>query len=157
MKLNKSTKIFNKKKKKVGRGYGSGKGGHTVGKGMKGQASRSGFKKVKGWIRESKIRSLPKLRGIGKRSAKRGYVNSKVNYVALNVSDLNVFSDGEVINRKILRETGVIKGKGKKITIKILGQGEVKKKLVIEGLQISEVAKKKIVAAGGKVRSIEKK
>lgn len=154
MELSKLAKIGKKKKKRIGRGYGSCKGGHTVGKGQKGQSSRSGFKKLRSWIRESKVRSYPKLRGIGKRSAKRGYVRVKIKRFALNVGDLDQFESGETITLKLLREKGLVKAKGKRLEVKILGKGEIEKKLNVSGIQVSKTAKKKIEKAGGKVVDI---
>lgn len=151
MELHKLSKIGKKKKKRKGRGYGSGKGGHTVGKGQKGQSSRSGFKKLRAWIRESKLSSLPKLRGVGKRSAKRRYFKSKFKKFSFNLKDLHVFQTGEIIDLDSLRQKGLIRGKSKRVEVKILGVGEIKKKFVIRGVKVSESARKKIEKAGGKV------
>jgi large subunit ribosomal protein L15 len=151
MKLNKLPKNKTKSAKIVGRGYGSGKGGHTVGRGQKGQRSRSGFKKQKSWVRESKIKSIPKLKGIGKRSAKRGYIKAKTKSYIFNVCDLNRFENGEVVNLEVLRSRGLIKSKSKRITIKILGNGELKKSIIVQNLDVSKSAKKKIEDAKGKV------
>lgn len=151
MKLNKLSKVVTKKLKRRGRGYGSGKGGHTVGYGQKGQKSRSGYKKLRSWIRESKVQSLPKLRGIGKRSAKRGFFKSKIDRNILNISDLNKYSSGSTIDKKFLRDQKIIKSLRKNIEVKILGKGELKKKITVKGLKVSEIARKKIEKAGGKV------
>jgi len=150
MKLDKLSKIGKKKKRRLGRGYGSG-GGHTVGKGQKGQGSRSGYKKMRGWIRESKIRSLPKLRGVGKRKAGRGFFKQKFKSIVLNIKDLDQFQPGETISKDLLLERGVITGKSKNLKVKILGDGDIKKKFMIKGIEVSGAAKKKIEAAGGKV------
>ncbi|MBU0976442.1 MAG: uL15m family ribosomal protein [Patescibacteria group bacterium] len=146
----KSPKI-KKKKKIVGRGYGSGKGGHTVGKGMKGQRSRSGFKRQRAWIREAKLNSLPKLRGIGKRSNKRKYKKAKESVFILNLSDLENLREGEVITVQYLKGTGLIKGSSKKVLVRILGNGDISKKFSIKGIKVSASATKKIEQAGGKV------
>lgn len=152
MKLHELKSIKDKKKKKIGRGYGSGKGGHTVGKGMKGQRSRSGFQRLRAWIRQAQITSIPKLKGIGKRSAKRGYAKSKIKEYIFNVKDLNVFEDGDIVSRSSLRDKALVTNKSKKLKIKILGSGNLEKKLTIKGIDVSESAQKKIEKAGGAVK-----
>ena len=155
MKLHKLSKELKKKKKKrrVGRGYGSGRGGHTVGRGQKGQKSRSGYKKLRSFIRTTNIRSLPKLRGIGKRSALRGVFKTKLKVYVLNVSDLEGFNDKSTIDIAFLRKNDIVTNKSKKVFVKILGRGEITKSLTIQGLEVSKSAHKKIKAAGGKVLS----
>ena len=149
--LSQLSTIKRRKKKRVGRGYGSGKGGHTVGKGMKGQKSRSGFKKVRSWIRESNINSLPKLRGIGKRSNQRGFAKKNIKKYVINVSSLNVLRENSDVSISSLREAGLVKSRSKKIEVKILGYGKLDKKLVIRGINTSKNAEKKVSQAGGKV------
>ena len=150
MKLNRLSKIKDRKKKRKGRGYGSGKGGHTTGSGQKGQRSRSGYKRVKSWIRESQISSMPKLRGIGKRSTKGKYRKS-LEFV-INVGDLNkYFKNGDVIDEKILKKVMINYPKSKEVSIKILGLGKLHKKFTIKGLRISKNAGEKIKKAGGKI------
>lgn len=149
MKLLQRTKIKKESSKRIGRGYGSGKGGHTVGKGTKGQRTRAGYKKFRSWMRQSNVKSLPKLRGIGKRSALRSYAKAKMTKGILNVGSLNSFSDSAVINKEVLLEKGYVKGKN--ISIKILGNGELTKKLTIKGIPVSKTARIKIEKAGGKV------
>lgn len=151
MELHHLNKIGRRKAKRIGRGYGSGKGGHTVGRGQKGQTSRSGYKKFRSWVRESKIKSLPKLKGIGKRSAKRGYFKTKVREFVLNLKDLAKFKTGEIVDLDLLKKEKIVKAQSKKVKVKILGQGEIKQKLVIKGLLVSKSAKKKIEQAGGKI------
>jgi large subunit ribosomal protein L15 len=151
MKLYNLPKIKKRKSKKIGRGYGSGKGGHTVGRGQKGQASRSGHKRLRSWIRESKVQSLPKLRGIGKRSSKRGYFKAKKKYIVLNLSDINEFPANSVIDLTFLKKKNIVKIRSKKVFVKILGNGKIDKKMTIKGLNVSENARKKIEKAGGSV------
>lgn len=139
------------KKRRVGRGYGSGKGGHTSGRGMKGQRSRSGFKRQKAWLREANINSLPKLRGIGKRSNRKRYEKAKLNSFVLNVSDLDKLRDGEVVTQSFLKSRGLIKSRSKKVDIKILGEGNISKKITVKGIKTSEMAQEKIEKAGGTV------
>ncbi len=135
MNLSNLISIKKRGKKRVGRGYGSGKGGHTVGRGQKGQKSRSG-----GTAKEE--------RDYGK---KKGFVppNRKEPEI-VNVGKLNVFEDGDTITPDVLVEKDLIK-KVPKDGVKILGNGELEKKLSIAGMQVSEGAKKKIEDAGGRV------
>jgi len=139
-----------KSSKRVGRGYGSSKGGHTAGRGMKGQKSRSGYKAPrKGWEGGAMplSRRLPKLRGFT-----RGYFNAQITEYKFNVSDLNIFKDGETIDPLKLVETGFITGRSKKFSIKILGNGELEKKLDLVDLKVSKAAQEKIEAKGGSVK-----
>lgn len=130
-----------KTKKRVGRGNASGHG-TTAGRGTKGQNSRSG----------SSIR--PYFEGgqmpLSRRVPKRGFKNifSK-QYTIINVGELNRFNEGEIITPERLLQEGMVK----KIRngIKILGKGEVNKKLTIRAHKISKGAVSKIESAGGKV------
>ena len=135
-----------KKKKRVGRGYGSGKGGHTVGRGQKGQKSRKKlgilFEGVK--VKKSLIKRLPLRRGKGRLKAKDKPIVVKLSY-------LNLMREGSKVNIDTLTKAGIVKKEdGVKYGVKILGNGEVKKKLVIE-LPISNSAAKKIEKAGVRV------
>lgn len=117
------------KKPRVGRG---GKRGTTSGKGQKGQKSRSGHR-----IRPAErdlIQRLPKLRGI-----KHKPVSLKLDI--LSVGDLEKYAKDNLVTEQIL---------GKKM--KILGNGEIKKAIKVEGLPVSKSAKEKIEAAGGNVK-----
>ncbi len=150
MKLNNLKKIKISKSKRRGRGYGSGKGGHTVGFGQKGQRSRSGFRRERSWIRESKIRSLPKLRGIGKRSTTGKY--KKLEEVVINVCDLEKHcKSGEVVDRSFIKDKVINHSKSRGISIKILGRGSLSKKITIKGLKVSKGAAEKIKKVGGKI------
>lgn len=126
-----------KNKKRVGRG---GKRGTYSGRGTKGQRARAGHR-----IRPAErdlIQRLPKL---------RGFKNKPLGFkaVVVNLADLERKIKTDVIDRKVLLEAGLIKKSDKKV--KILAAGEVKRSLQVNGLEISESAKKKIEAAGGKV------
>ena len=131
-----------KDKKIVGRG---GKKGTYSGKGIKGQAARAGRKMVP-IIREL-IKRYPKLKGY------RSFVlqdNSVV--VNLDVLDKNT-KDGETINPENLIKKGIIRMiKGKVPRVKILGQGKLNKKLVVENCKVSKNAKIIIEKAGGTIR-----
>lgn len=126
-----------RKKKRIGRGTGSGKGTYS-GRGIKGQKSRAGFKIPA----SSLITKLPKLRGEGFKKVKRGEI------VVVNLVDLDKkFKTGEEVNLKSLIEKKLIKPqKSKKIkNIKILGDGELTKKLKFaKDLLFSKKAQEKI-------------
>lgn len=127
-----------------GRGPGSGNG-KTAGKGHKGQNARSGGG-VRPGFEGGQIplyRKLPK-RGFNNKFAKH--------YAIVNVSDLNMFNDGDTINLAVLMEAGLVT---KALDgLKILGNGELTKKLTVEAKIFSATAKEKIEAAGGKIEVI---
>ena len=128
-----------------GRGPGSGNG-KTAGKGHKGQNARSG-----GGVRPGfEGGQLP----IYRKLPKRGFNNYKFakNYAIVNVSDLNKFNDGDTVNLAALMEAGVIR---KPLCgLKVLGNGELTKKITVEAAVFSASAKEKIEAAGGKTEVI---
>ena len=139
----KAPKGANRSKKLLGRGRASGTG-KTSGKGHKGQKSRSGGGTRLGF----EGGQMPLFR----RVAARGFSNHpfKVEYVGINVSSLNErYNNGEKVNHGTLVEKGLIK-KGEK-NIKILGDGELDKKLEVEIKKVTAGAKDKIVKAGGTV------
>ena len=127
--------------KRLGRGPSSGTG-KTSGRGQNGQNARSG-----GGVRAVfEGGQLPLYR----RLPKRGFSNAmfKKVYAVINVSDLNVFEDGTEVTPELLFEMGIIK---KQLSgIKVLGNGELEKKLNVKAHKFSDVAKQKIEAAGGK-------
>ena len=126
-----------------GRGHGSGNG-KTAGKGHKGQKARSGAPR-------------PGFEGgqmpLFRRIPKRGFTcrNTK-DIVAINVSDLNRFEDGAVVTVEALKDIGIVKNS--RDGIKILGNGELSKKLTVQVNAASKSAVEKIEAAGGKVEVI---
>ncbi|MCI6915406.1 MAG: 50S ribosomal protein L15 [Lachnospiraceae bacterium] len=126
-----------------GRGHGSGNG-KTAGKGHKGQKARSGAPRL-----GFEGGQMPLFRRI----PKRGFTcrNSK-NIVALNVSDLNRFEDGADVTVAALIEIGLVKNP--RDGVKILGNGELTKKLNVSVNAVSKTAEEKITAAGGKVEVI---
>jgi len=134
-------------KVRVGRG---GKRGKTCGHGHKGQMQH-GRHGVRPEMRDF-IKSLPKLRGFGKNRAKT--VNgSKVEAQIVNLSTLTMFKAGEVISPETLVAAGVLKRSGNKLPkVKILSNGEVKDKLIIESCLISKQAKEAVEKAGGEVK-----
>ena len=124
---------------RVGRGLGSGLG-KTSGKGQKGQKSRSGGVKRPGFEGGQRPLYL--------RLPKRGFYNKfGKDYVEINVSVLNRFEDGTVVEPVMLIEEGVVKNI--RDGIRILGNGELTKKLTVKVNAFSEGAKAKIEAAGG--------
>jgi large subunit ribosomal protein L15 len=140
----------NKKPKRVGRGSSSGLGS-TAGKGNKGQQSRSGSAVPYVGFEGGQ---MPLFRRI----AQRGFSNAafKKEYEIFNVSDLDAkFADGETVNRESLRAKGLV---GKVIDgVKILGDGNISKKLTVEVEKISASAKEKIEKAGGSVKLVAEK
>jgi large subunit ribosomal protein L15 len=137
----------NKKKRIVGRGSSSGKG-TTAGKGNKGQQSRSGGKVYVGF----EGGQMPLYRRI----AHRGFSNYpfRKEYAVFNLKDIESrYNDGETVNNESL----VLKGLLKKpqMLVKILGNGEVSKKLTFNVAKVSASAKEKIEKVGGSVASVE--
>lgn len=131
----------NRKPRKVGRG---GKRGTYSGKGMKGQKSRSG-RRMRPELRDI-IKKLPKRRGYRFKP-----VQEKPLIVNLNVIDKN-FSDGEDVTPKTVFGKKMFSGQGGKVkAVKILGNGELSKKLNFTGVMVSQSAKAKIEKAGGKI------
>ena len=129
---------------RVGRGLGSGLG-KTSGKGQKGQKSRSGGVKRPGFEGGQRPLYL--------RLPKRGFYNKFAKeYVEINVSVLNRFEDGTVVEPVMLIEEGIIK----KVCdgIRVLGGGELTKKLTVQAMGFSKTAEEKIIAAGGKIEVI---
>lgn len=141
-------KTKGKSAKRIGRG---GKRGKTSGRGHKGQKARAG-NSTRPEIREH-IKKLPKLRGHGVNRART--VNSeRVVPVVINVAALDAaFEAGATVTPKTMVVAGAIATVRRKApTVKILGNGELSKKLNIEGCQVSASAKAKIEAAGGTVK-----
>lgn len=126
--------------KRVGRGHGSGNG-KTAGKGHKGQKARSG-----GSIR-------PGFEGgqtaLARRIPKRGFNNIfATKYAIINVSDLEKFVDGTVVDFELLKASGVLKEEYD--GVKVLGNGELTRNLTVKAAKFSAAAKEKIEKAGGK-------
>ena len=129
-----------KEVKRKGRGHGSGNG-MTAGKGHKGQKARSG-----GGVR-------PGFEGgqtaLARRIPKRGFNNIfATKYATINVSDLEKFVEGTVVDTELLKASGIIK---KELDgVKVLGNGELTKNLTVKAAKFSAAAKEKIEKAGGK-------
>ena len=130
--------------KRLGRGTGSGLG-KTSGKGHKGAKARSGGGKGPGF----EGGQIPLMRRI----PKRGFTNKfRTEYVAINVDRLEIFEDGQVVTPVELIEMGITKNilDG----VKIMGNGEISKKLTVKANKFTATAKEKIEAAGGKAEVI---
>lgn len=130
-------------RKRIGRGNASGTG-TTAGRGSKGQLSRSGGGKGVGFEggQNPLAHRLPKLPGFKNRN--------RVEYSVINVSRLDaIFKDGDTVDAQSLVEHGVIKKPSE--LVKVLGQGEISKKLTVNVQKVSKSAAAKIEAAGGKV------
>lgn len=128
------------KTKRIGRGVGSGLG-KTAGKGQKGQKSRSGGKVRRGF----EGGQTPLYRRIPKRGFKNHFATE---YAVVNVSDLEQFDNGTTVNAELLLENGIIKEELD--GVKVLGNGNLTKKLTVEAKKFSKTAEEKIQAAGGK-------
>ena len=128
-----------KPRKRVGRGPGSGHG-KTASRGHKGLKSRSGGKPASGF----EGGQMP----LQRRLPKRGFTNIfKIVFQLVNIKDLQGFEGHTVVTRELLQHMGRIKSSAK--PIKILGDGELTVPLTIQADKFSEVAKQKILAAGG--------
>jgi len=129
------------RRKRIGRGPGSGRGGHTSTRGQKGQGSRSGSSTRPGF----EGGQLP----LARRLPKRGFNNKKFAtlYIPVNLESLNHFDDGATVDEAALRATGLVNGRGD--GVKILGQGELEKKLTVKAAAFSASARAAIEGKGG--------
>ena len=137
------TKITSKKSKRVGRGYSSGKGGHTVGRGQKGQTSRTGGKTPL-WFEGGQlplIKRMPMLRGKGKFKVVRPTAQ-------ISLTDLDQMKAVK-ITLETLKLEKIIDPRFKKA--KIIASGKINRKVIIQGLRVTAGAVKLIEKAGGKI------
>lgn len=133
-----------KKPKRLGRGVGSGHG-KTSTKGHKGQKARSGGVKGPGF----EGGQMP----LQRRLPKRGFTNAfRKEYAVVNLKDLEALSGSELVTPTLLREKGIVKDL--KDGLKVLGMGEIKKKIIVHAHKFSKSAMEKILAAGGKAEVI---
>jgi large subunit ribosomal protein L15 len=134
-------------KKRVGRGPGSGHG-KTASRGTKGAKSRSGFRFKRGF----EGGQMP----LHRRVPKRGFHNPfRVEYAVVNLDTLGeVFDAGSSVTPELLRERGLVRVTG--APIKVLGRGDLAKKLTVHAHKFSGSAAQKIAAAGGQAQVIEK-
>ena len=141
--LNKTPEF--KSKKRVGRGPGSGMG-KTSTRGENGQKSRSGAS-IPAWFQGGQS-------PLYRRIPKRGFNNARfeTKYAVINLSALNRFEDGTVVTPELLKEKGIIK---KQLDgVKVLGYGELEKKITIKAHRFSSAAVTKIESKGGKAEVI---
>ena len=148
MDLSNLPKITKTKKKRLGRGYGSGKGGHTTNRGMKGQKSRS---KIPLWFEGGQlpfIRAIPLLRGKGK------FKPLKPSPILIHTQQLNNLRSGSKVTvEKLVEEFNLSAQEAKKRGIKILKRGKLEKKLTItDEVAISKGAADAVKAQEGTVK-----
>jgi large subunit ribosomal protein L15 len=145
MKLHTLPKITTRKSKRLGHGYGSGKGGHTSSRGQKGQKSRNGVRMSftgSSWVW---FKRLPFMRG---KSRFNSFAADKI----LTLSQLNVLKSGSVVTKESLLKAGLLtKSEAGSASVKIVGNGELKVKLVVSVLA-SASAQKAIIKTGGEYR-----
>ena len=132
-------------KKRVGRGPGSGHG-KTSSRGEKGQKSRSGYTSKRGF----EGGQMP----LHRRLPKRGFTNIfKKENAVVNLSDLERFDNGATVDEAALRQAGLVKGRYDG-GVKVLGHGDLTKKLTVVAHKFSESARRQIEAAGGTCQEI---
>lgn len=144
-------KLSARKQKRLGRGYGGGKGGHTSGRGQKGQKSRGKinviFEGLK--VKKSFIKRLPLRRGKGRFKPGAKSLIVKLGY-------LNLLPQDSVVDIDTLAKAGIVDlGDAKKFGVKILGDGKLEKILIIK-LPISKSAALEVAKVGGKVETFTK-
>ena len=143
MKLNSMSPIkgSTSKRKRVGRGHGSGLG-KTAGRGHKGSGQRSGNKK-RAWFEGGQM-------PLARRLPRRGFTNIfKEKYQLVNIGDLDSLDDNSVVDPVFLQEAGFIRSSLK--PVKILGKGDIKINLTVSASAFSASAKTKIEASGGEI------
>ena len=138
----KQVSVPRKRRKRVGRGEGSGMG-KTSGRGHKGQQSRSGYSRTFG----SEGGQMPLFR----RLPKRGFTNARfrVDYAIVNLSDLKGFGAGDTVDLSAVKAKGLVPKKSKKL--KVLARGELDRSLTVKAHKFSAKARAAIEAAGGTV------
>ncbi|MEE2948298.1 MAG: 50S ribosomal protein L15 [Verrucomicrobiota bacterium] len=129
------------RRKRIGRGPGSGRGGHTSTRGQKGQGSRSGSSTRPGF----EGGQLP----LARRLPKRGFNNKRFAtvYIPVNLDSLNQFEDGARVDEVALRDVGLVNGRGD--GVKILARGKLEKKLIVCADAFSVSARAVIEEKGG--------
>jgi len=139
-------KIISRPKKRLGRGYGSGKGGHTSSRGQKGQKSRS---KVPSWFEGGQlplIRRTPFIKGKGR------FKSIKPQPIAINLTRLNNFKKNSIVNLKsVINVLKLHPKKAEKHGLKVIASGKLEKSLIVE-LPCSAGATEAIKKQGGQVK-----
>ncbi len=131
----------NKAKKRIGRGFGSGKGGHTTVRGHKGQKARGSVPPRFAGGESSKIVRSP---------APKGFKSQKPDPETIKVKQLNIFKSGAKVTLEKLVKKGLLSSIPE-AGVKILGNGSLSKKLTVEGIKVTKGAREKIEDAGGAV------
>lgn len=151
MKLHNLPKTTTRRKKRAGRGYGSGKGGHTVGRGSKGQKARS---KVAVWFEGGQLplsKKLPFLKG------KDRFKSLKPDPIIVHLGKLNIFQSGTVVTPKELIQEGIVDAStAAKRPIKILSGGKLEKHLTLKNIQISSKAQQALDKLATSSKSVKK-
>lgn len=142
--LNSLTKIVTKSKKRVGHGIGSGKGGHTSSRGMKGQKSRRSINPLFEGTKNKKslMQRLPLMRGKGKLKS------LKQNSFTINLSNLSNLPEKTTVDVQTLVKNGIVSKQALKVGVKVLSGGEIQKALTL-AIPASKKALEKIQKAGG--------
>ncbi len=148
MDLSKLPKIVDRSAKRVGRGIGSGKGGHTAGRGTKGQKARGKVRQLFEGTKSKKslIKRLPFLRGRNKLKP------WDVNPIVINLEALQDWPEKTAVTTENLVKRGVIGKDEAKRGVKILGNGKIERALTVK-IAVSKSTAKKIEKAGGKIDS----
>jgi large subunit ribosomal protein L15 len=136
-----------RKRKRVGRGPGSGTG-KTAGRGEKGQKSRSGYSRKVGF----EGGQMP----LHRRVPKRGFTNApfRKEFAEVNLGRLEVFEEGTIVTPEVLVKWGIVKRV--RDGVKILGKGDLTKALTVHAHRFSARAKERIASAGGKAEVLER-
>lgn len=145
--LSNLTKTTQKSARRRGRGIGSGVGGHTTGRGQKGDKARGKNKIafIGSKIKKSWIKRLPFLRG-------KHRLQNRKDVVTFNLAQLEKwFKANDLVDTNTLSKKSKISIKRLNATVKILSSGKLTKALNLKGVSVSEITKKKIIAAGGKI------
>ncbi len=141
--LSQLQKTTTRQKKRLGRGYGSGKGGHTTNRGQKGQTSRAGYKTPL-WFEGGHLpltKRLPMIKG-------KGRFKPLQTVAQVNLDEINAF-DFDVISLKTLKANRIIHPAFKQA--KVIKKGQLKKKVTVKGLKVSAGAAKVITSLGGTI------
>ena len=148
MRLNELKPARNSKRsrKRIGRGAGSG-WGKTAGRGHKGQKSRSGGS-IPAWFEGGQ---MPLVRRVPKRGP-RVNAHKRTEYDVVNIRELDRFESGTIVTVETLCETGIVKRKNARV--KILGDGDLDKQLLVRVQKFSKSAADKIQSSGGKAEVI---
>ena len=134
---------------KRGRGIGSGRGGHTAGRGTKGQKSRSGYSRPRPGFEGGQMplsRRIAKLKGFS-----RGEFTKGVKRVTINLSEIAASVEGDKVDFDALISAGLLKVASKKLDVKILFDKNIDRKLTISGIPTSKTVREAVEKAGGQV------